>query len=199
MKKPIAVVGFGSLVWDLDTLRSHVTGRWQMDAGPVMPLEFSRISPKRKQALALCVDLMDGVPSKTSVIHSTRGDVQQARRDLAVRERAPVGFIGGVCLDTRQSHGRGQSAWMVWQWCERAGYSGAVWMDIWANFTAQRGIGFSVRDGIDYLRTLDEDGLAEAVQYIERAPASVRTHLRRGLADDPWWQEQKARFMPAEG
>ena len=196
MDKPIAVIGFGSLIWDLEILTPLVRGPWQMDKGPLLPLEFTRISPKRKLALALCIDLMDGKDCMTSVIHSTRTTVAEARRDLARRERAPEGFIGAICLNTGLMGGRPRTAGIVGQWCQQAGYSGAVWTDILPNFIAQQNVDWTVRDGIDYLKTLDEEGLAEAVQYIELAPRAVDTPLRRGLAKDDWWQEQKARFLP---
>ena len=34
----IAVIGFGSLLWDLDDLARKVSGKWKMYAGPVLPL-----------------------------------------------------------------------------------------------------------------------------------------------------------------
>ena len=110
MEKPIAIIGWGSLLWELENLTPHVQGPWRNRAGPELPLEFSRVSPKRKRALAVCVDLMDGVPCWTSVILSKRGSLAEARTDLARRERAPDGFIGAFNAETGQHWGRPQRA-----------------------------------------------------------------------------------------
>jgi hypothetical protein len=199
MEKPIAVIGWGSLIWELEMLAPNVRGMWQIDAGPVLPIEFSRISAKRKRSLVLCIDQMSGHRCTTSLIPSTRLTMLDARRDLARRERAPEGFIGGVCLETRQSFGRPQIAWMIWQWCEKSPYSGAVWTDLHSNYAAERELEFTVDGGIEYLKSLDDEGLDEAVRYIEKAPRGTNTPLRRALASDPWWQEHKARVLGEAG
>ena len=199
MDKPIAIIGWGSLIWDLENLTPHVQGMWQMRAGPELPLEFSRVSPKRKRALAVCVDLMDGAPCVTCVIASRRSSVVEARRDLARRERAPDGFIGGFCVETGHTFGRPQVVHKVAQWCRNAGWSGAVWTDLHPTFAAETGLNFSMETAIDYLRTLQDEALDEAVRYIEHAPQTTSTRLRRHLRDDPWWQEQATRLLGDRG
>ena len=49
----IAILGYGSLIWDLEILAPHVAGNWEMRAGPSLPMEFSRISKKRKLGLVV--------------------------------------------------------------------------------------------------------------------------------------------------
>ena len=92
----IAVIGWGSLLWDLDDLEPHVEGAWQVAQGPMLPLEFVRVSKKRNMALAVVIDHDHGVPCASSHILSRRGDVQDAVVDLARRERAPEDQIGYV-------------------------------------------------------------------------------------------------------
>ena len=43
----IAIIGWGSLLWDLDNLTPFVQGDWAINAGPRLPLEFSLVSRKR--------------------------------------------------------------------------------------------------------------------------------------------------------
>jgi hypothetical protein len=45
---------------------------------------------------------------------------------------------------------------------------------------------------MQYLRGLEGESLAAAVEYINRAPATTDTPLRRALAVDPWWQSMSA-------
>ena len=35
-----AILGWGSLLWDLDDLSPHVRGPWRVCAGPALPMEF---------------------------------------------------------------------------------------------------------------------------------------------------------------
>ena len=83
----IAILGFGSLIWDLDDLAPQVEGPWSMRAGPRLPIEFSLISAKRKMGLALCIDPEAGAPCATHAIRSRRDDLEVAAADLAARER----------------------------------------------------------------------------------------------------------------
>ena len=74
----IAVIGFGSLLWDLDDLGTKVSGEWKMYEGPILPLEFSLVSRKRHYALALVIDYGDGAPCPTCVIDSVRSEIGAA-------------------------------------------------------------------------------------------------------------------------
>jgi hypothetical protein len=184
---PIAVIGWGSLIWDLDDLAPKVEGPWRMRAGPLLPMEFSRISAKRRMGLVVCLDPERGVPCATNAIRSRRDSLDEAVADLAARERAPVERIGWA-----EAGGRGRSrlrpvAEAVAAWCVRAGWRGAVWTDLEPNFAAHAGRPFSVPAGMAYLRGLGGDSLGEAYRYIRNAPLSTRTPLRRALVRDPWW------------
>lgn len=189
-----AIIGWGSLIWDLEILTPHVDLPWQMRAGPALPMEFSRISAKRKMALAVCLDLERGEPCPTHAVPSRRDDIGQVIEDLAARERAPFRRIGAVCLQTGHGQGRTAFAEIVAEWCREHGWQGAVWTDLTSNFDDLAQRKFSVSSGADYLRTLDGESLAEAVRYISHAPETTDTPLRRALDRDPWWQDQKHRL-----
>ncbi|MEM9144562.1 MAG: hypothetical protein AAGC57_00080 [Pseudomonadota bacterium] len=185
-----AVIGWGSLIWDLDDLASKVEGPWQRGAGPVLPLEFSRISAKRKQSLVLVISRAHGDPCPTHVIASQRQTLPDVVRDLAERERTAPDRIGAVCLKDQVS----QSALptvsnAVADWCRANGWQGAVWTDLPENFAEIAGQAFSVDAAVAYVRRLPEPNLDEAVQYIERAPRQTNTPVRRRLAQDPWWRD----------
>lgn len=186
------MLGWGSLIWDLDDLAPHVALPWRMRAGPRLPMEFTRISPKRKMGLAVCLDPEHGVGCATHAIASRRTALGGVIEDLAARERATVDMIGGVCLDTGAVQGRTAIAEAVGKWCAETGWTGAVWTDLRSNYTETSGEGFSVGRAMAYLRTLTGDSLVEAVRYIHFAPAETDTPLRRALAGDSWWQDQVA-------
>ena len=186
----IAIIGWGSLIWDLEILAPHVTGDWLMEAGPKLPMEFSRVSPKRKLGLAVCLDPAVGVACKTHIIRSARGDIAGALEDLRARERAPMGRIGAFHQDFQ--HGRmPEVVELVAGWCADNGWDGAVWTDLEPNFKAHTAQDFSVERGVEYLKTLQGESLVEAYNYIENAPKQTATPLRAALKYDPWWQGLK--------
>lgn len=189
----IAIIGWGSLIWDLDSLADHVRGEWHMGRGPRLEMEFSRVSPKRKMGLAVCLDFENGTPCATHWIASTRVDIGEALTDLAVREWSPPERIGAICLPTGFRQGQRAVATAVALWCAKAGLDGAVWTDIQPNFHHDGRPAFSTPNAMTYLRSLAGESLDEAVRYIENAPAATDTSLRRALAADAWWQAQARR------
>ncbi len=90
----IAILAYGSLIWDEECLAPHITGGWRLGKGPRLPVEFCRISPKRKKALVLTIDPEQGHEVATSYTLSKRNDLTQAIADLAVRERCDERHIG---------------------------------------------------------------------------------------------------------
>ena len=184
----IAVIGFGSLLWDLDDLAPKVSGEWKMYEGPILPLEFSLVSRKRHYALALVIDYGDGAPCPTCVIESVRSEIGAAIVDLANRERMEPTNIGFVDRNTGESHShREETRNTFWNWIEDSTYDGAVWTDGERNFEALTGRAFSLKTAQDHLRSLQGISLEEARRYIRNAPARVETPLRRALDGAPWW------------
>ncbi len=199
LKGRIAVIGWGSLIWDLDDLAPKVEGDWLMGAGPALPFEFSRVSPKRKMGLAVCLDPDHGDECRTNVVVSLRREIHRAAEDLRQRERAPaIDRIGAYCAWTGFLRARldpvGEA---VRAWVEASGAAGAVWTDLEPNFAQVRGAPFSVPSAAAYLRGLTGESREEAVRYIEYAPAATDTPLRRALAAEDWWREAAARHAPA--
>ena len=180
----IAIIGYGSLIWDLENLAPFVTGKWQLGLGPAMPVEFSRVSPKRQQALVLVIDESLDHQCKTSFIASTRNDLAQAVVDLAARERCDtdmIGFVGGAGKSYRPL----ESARM---WLNSSAFDAVIWTTLPGNFSDEVKQPFTHQNGRDYLKTLSGAALKEAWRYIEFAPEITDTPFRRYLRNDAFWQ-----------
>lgn len=184
----IAILGWGSLLWDLDDLAPKVVLPWAIGAGPRLKMEFSRVSPKRLMGLVVALDPVDGVACPTHAIRSRRARLDEAIADLAARERAPEDRIGWAGADGRASSRLPDVARHVADWCAASGWDAAIWTDLEPNFHAITGKPFSVAAGITHLRDLAPENLAEARRYIRAAPRGTRTPLRRALTRDPWWR-----------
>jgi hypothetical protein len=184
----IAILAYGSLVWDEECLAPHIHGGWRLGEGPRLPVEFCRISPKRKRALVLTIDPEQGHEVATSYTLSRRDDVAEAVADLAARERCDARFIG-ICHRQRRGptpdsplHAR------IHAWLQRhQGIDAAIWAALPVNFHAETGRPFSHETAVAYLQTLTGDALKEAWRYITFAPAETDTPLRRFLARHHWW------------
>lgn len=192
MKGRVAIVGWGSLIWDPDNLAPRLAGAWRMGAGPRLPLEFSRVSAKRLGALAVCIDEAAGVPCATHAVLSAREDADAARADLARRERAPLARIGLFCARTGRAEGPAAQAAAAW--AEENGLAGAVWTGLESNFLEETGAPFTLERAEAHLRALTGDSRREAVRYIENAPRWTDTPLRRRLAGRDWWRAEAARL-----
>ena len=192
----IAIIGYGSLIWDLDDLAPKVAGDWQMGTGPAMSVEFSRVSPKRKHALALVIE--DGIDdfSATSFIDSKRSRLDEAKDDLAARERTHLGHIGWATRSGDANSCNDGVAASAVAWLDETGHDAAVWTDLNGNFHDHTGEPFSHHRALAYLQNLAHDSLLEAWRYITYAPAQTNTPFRRFLAQQPWWTALSAEFEP---
>ncbi|MDH3451053.1 MAG: hypothetical protein OEN20_01440 [Gammaproteobacteria bacterium] len=182
----IAIIGWGSLLWDLDDLEPHVTGDWYMAQGPTLPIEFTLVSRKRNRALAAVIDHTVGEHCTASVIQSSKGNLPAAVSDLAQRERCDQRHIGALHRSNGFARAKqSRTTMLVREWLHTTHYHAAVWTDTESNFEATTGEAFSLTTAVEYLKSLPEDSLREAKRYIENAPVS--TPLRRELQDKTWW------------
>ncbi len=182
------VIGWGSLLWDLDDLAPTVIGEWHLGLGPRLPLEFVRISPKRKHSLVVVLDQTYGAKCASSYIHSRKDSIHEVIADLAARERTDLHFIGATSRDHLVQAKQPSIAQSIQHWLQGTTYAGAVWTDLVANFEEDTRSGFSIDAAIAYLQTLNTESLLEAKRYIDFAPQQVVTPLRTALNRDAWWQ-----------
>ena len=114
----IAILGWGSLLWEGGPEFDRWHAPWEYD-GPVLKLEFSRVSEKRLKAMTLVIDAEHGVEIAVAWCVSKRTALADATRDLRVREgtisdksvKLPLVWKGDwreVVLDTEFVRGRAQ-------------------------------------------------------------------------------------------
>ena len=87
----IAILGWGSLIWDSDTEKGKEFDRWHGSKWEVvrdlkLQIEFSRISKSRKDALTLVVDEENGTECCVRHALSKRKYLEDAVCDLKRRE-----------------------------------------------------------------------------------------------------------------
>jgi hypothetical protein len=173
----IAILGWGSLLWDKKPEFDDQIGNWQSD-GPTLMLEFSRVSSSRDGALTLVIDEKHGSLCRVSFAVSKRRSLDDAVCDLRCREGTILRRIGILSRDGRT--GEPQVPQSIADWLNQTDHDAVVWTGLSNNFRekAPSHNCFSVDEAIYYLRSLPPKGKAEAAEYIWRAPEFIRTALR---------------------
>lgn len=184
----IAVLGWGSLIWDKRDLM--LAGPFE-PVGPTLPLEFSRVSRDRR--LTLVIDEERGTACPTYVAPSTFSDLDEAIDNQRRREGMPgpagVGFVDS--RDRRRSETASQrhprAVVAIESWARRADYRAVIWTALASNFHEPdaAGMPFSVEAALAYLAALDGPRLESALRYIRKAPPEIRSPLREAV-DRRW-------------
>ena len=180
----IAIIGWGSLVWDPRTL--PYKGDWQT-GGPELSIEFSRVSSDCR--LTLVVDGKFGDPVGTRFVLSKRRELHDAIADLRDREGTIWSRIGYVDLSGKMNSNEAFSQQdttlsTVETWAKKEGFNAAVWTALPPSFEKETGEPFSVKNATEYIRALPVTAREVAIEYLNRAPAEVSTPLRRHLAQE---------------
>ncbi len=177
----IGIIGWGSLIWDPRELPRE--GVWQ-DGGPVLPVEFSRISQDCRLTLVIDYENADAV--ETKYVTSPRVHLDDAIEDVRRRESTTKQNIGFVdrrhTRDSGQLHeGHRRACNDIRQWLNRSDFDAVVWTALNPNFRIETGDEFSVPQAIGYLQRLPQSSRERALRYITNAP--LDTPLRRGLME----------------
>jgi hypothetical protein len=179
----IAILGWGSLIWDRRDL--PISGDWRR-GGPVLPVEFSRISKSGERAgcLTLVIDEQHGANVPTRFALSPRISLDAAIADLRTREGTSSERIGYVNLvrNTERPFARQQhphSCDAIKAWAQAQQWDGVVWTALPPNFEEVTHHPFSLEAAIQHLKGLGEPAKRRALDYVCRAPQEVVTPVRR--------------------
>ncbi len=188
MPTNIAILGWGSLLWDERPEFEAQHGPWQFD-GPQIRIEFSRVSQTRRGALTLVVDPAHGASCRVAHTTSKRQDAEAAINDLRLREGTSRSNIGFYFVDGASSQSKDSvTLAAIKVWATAKAVDGVVWTDLASNFEKECECEFSVENALAYLRLLDANAKTLAVEYFSKAPAVVQTPLRAAVRAEPWFQ-----------
>ncbi len=159
--------------------------------GPLLPIEFCRISADGR--LTLAIDETFGALCRTYSAPSALESLDAAIDNLRLRAGAPnaraVGFVEPA--SGRQSdvaiERHPEAVATIAAWAASSGYDAAIWTALVSNFeeAGKGGEPFSVTAAIGYLEALQgRDGakFARALAYVRQAPPEVDTPVREEVA-----------------
>ena len=185
----IAILGWGSLLWDKsqNDFEDHHED-WRLD-GPILKLEFSRKSSSRLNDLTLVIDPAHGQECQVAYALSKRGNLEQAIADLCPREKTKEKHIGFAFADGSRRKGRdANSIDVVIRWANARSVDVVLWTDLPGGFDDVPKKGF-VNAAVNHVQGLSPEGKAMAAEYVWRAPEFVVTSLRETLQAEPWFQK----------
>ncbi len=185
----IAILGWGSLLWDNRPDFDQWHEVWQSD-GPTLKIEFSRISTSRSGALTLVIDEKHGTPTTVAWCLSKRVNPDDAVCDLRCREGTTLKNIGRI--DVAQQAERQDFSTThdtIVSWAREKGLDVVIWTALKSNFQEKTKRPFSVEAALSHLRALTAEGKAKAAEYIRRAPSFVQTPLRTAVEKESWFSK----------
>lgn len=174
----IAILGWGSLIWNPRDL--PITGDWQGD-GPVLPIEFSRISDNGR--LTLVIDERHGADVPTRYAVSPRPTLNEAVTDLQRREGCPPENIGFLEVATHRISPRAAerhpaACERIKAWAVEKGFDAVVWTALGRRFKDRINVPFSPAAAVRYLQGLPDPQKESALEYLRNAPPEVMTPVR---------------------
>jgi len=182
----IAVVAWGSLIWDTRDLAVAADFK---PTGLSLPIEFCRVSADGRLTLVLEETL--GAPCVVYYAPSTFSELDAAIENLRAREKMPsatrVGFVNLIThqvnreIEARQSG----SIRAILKWAKETKHDAVIWTALGMKFKESTGVKFSVEAAVRYLERLSPEKLSLALAYIRRAPPEVQTPVR--IATDLRW------------
>ena len=199
MNKRIAVLGWGSLIKRPGILKSS---KFRF-GGPVLPIQFSRIS--RYGSVTLVKDVENGIYVNTFYATSKFKTLEKAINNLKKREETIQDFIGFVNVQNKnfritQSNDditkifKGKNIFDpetrttlpntlyhiligIFDWCILNEYDAVIWTELPNNFHEKTNIKWSFENLYNYLNNLDENIKPRSRDYIVNVPKYVLNAL----------------------
>jgi hypothetical protein len=193
----IAILSWGSLIQTgvsrgLKIVETHVNAGWN-EGGPILPIEFSRISQSGERAgcLTLVIDERNGINVPTKYAVADTESLDEALTNLRVVEhiqpeyKYTIGYVN-LASGTERTWARTNtpvSCNTIKAWAQVNLFDAVIWVALISNFQRVMEVPFSVIAATQYLSHLPADKMEKAFEYIRNAPADVVTPLRRVLDD----------------
>lgn len=175
----IAILVWGSLYWDKRNLET--TDEWFFD-GPVLPIEFARISSGNRLTLVI-KPIFDNVTTLYAI--SAHNTLAEARENLRIREgtenRNNIGFID---FTTNTQQVRQTNAFIIdvlRQWNTGRNFDAIIWSDFSPRFTDAINQQFTLQNAITFIDNLPEAEKRSALQYIRNTPQQITTRFRNAI------------------
>lgn len=180
----IAFLVWGSLIWNHRKLKTK--GDWHKD-GPLLPVEFARISRDGRLTLVLSSDT-----KKLQVlwIYSGFDNLNDAIQDLKNREGTIESWIGYLSMRENKENCNIVSIILedIRSWVIERNIDAVIWTDLPSNFEERISEKLNANNVIKYLANLPDSKKQIAREYIEKAPLQIMTLIRKDIEKTLGWK-----------
>ncbi|CAG5015606.1 hypothetical protein DYBT9275_05370 [Dyadobacter sp. CECT 9275] len=183
----IAILGWGSLIWLPKELKFDTNIGWK-ENGPVLPIEFARISKDGRLTLVITANGTE-VPTLYSV--SSFDNLDLAVLNLAVREgsgRMSIGYYN----KTKDEFSSIEFSFKenIKNWIQTTDFDGVIWTNLpekWI-LNDENETKIDPDERVDYLKKLKGNQSALAEEYIRNTPKQIATKYRNQIIKTLGWE-----------
>lgn len=177
MRKRIACLGWGSLLWAPKDL--PIRSEW-FEHGPLLPIEFARLSSGDRVTLVITPGAR-AIPALWALLEVP--SVGAGQRRLKEREGTRREMIG--CWPHEgDSPTAPDLVSAIADWAVPNGLDGVVWSAMPPKWDGQNGVVPSIEQVLDLLRAAASP---DAEEYVRRTPPSIRTAYRDRIEAQLGW------------
>ena len=183
----IAILGWGSLIWLPKDLKFDTNSGWK-ENGPVLPIEFARISKDGRLTLVITPNGTE-VPTLYSV--SSFDSLDLAVLNLAVREgsgRKSIGYYD----KSKDEFSPIEFSFKehIKNWIQTTDFAAVIWTNLPEKLNLENMTKTEKDpDGrIDYLQNLKGSESALAEEYIRNTPKQIATKYRNQIIKTLGWE-----------
>ena len=187
----IAILGWGSLLWQPKDLQFDKEIGWS-ENGPMLPIEFARISKDGRLTLVIVKDLKDVKEVKTYFAISNYKTLEEAVLNLAVREGSGREQIGSYDKSKDTFSKKVFFDKNILEWINNTDIDAVIWTNLEEKWDIKNEDGKVIKivpdERVDYLKNLKNHKRALAEEYIRRTPTQIDTHYRSLIEKELDWK-----------
>ena len=179
----IAILGWGSLIWNPQTLKYNKMYGWQTN-GPILPIEFARISSDGRLTLVIT---KNGAKVQTLYAQSKYKNLDVAILNLAIREGSGRKSIGYYNKSENKIYPSDfEFIDELKKWIAQNDFDAVIWTNLkeeWKKLNTK----INPDKRVDYLQELKGITAAKAEEYIRKAPIQIKTKYRILIEEELNW------------
>ena len=185
----IAILGWGSLIWLPKDLKFDTNSGWK-ENGPVLPIEFARISKDGRLTLVITPN---GTEVPTLYAVSSFDSLNLAVLNLKKREGTNEKYIGSY-KKSKDEFSPKEFPYKenIKNWIQTTDFDAVIWTNLpekW-DITENKAVIKTIdpNDRINYLQNLKGLESALAEEYIRNTPKQIATTYRKQIIEILGWE-----------
>lgn len=185
----IAILGWGSLIWQPKELEFDKEFKWK-ENGPTLPIEFARISKDGRLTLVITAS---GTTVPVLYTLSKYHSLNEAILNLAVREGVGRKSIGNYDRKSDTFYPNFPYKNEIKNWIKNTDFDAVIWTNLGENWNIKNDNGDVIcqivpKKRIEYLKEIHGNTSALAEEYIRKTPLQIQTDFRKEIERQLNWK-----------